>query len=146
MKKIILAALIMSSSFTLLAAEEPIVNEKVLNAFHKTFGQPNDVKWSESPNSYEVKFKMDETTSRITYDKEGNILKTYRYYKEEQLPLMIMAKLKQKYNDKKVFGVVEVASEEGTFYHITLEDAKNWLEVKADTYGEISIQKKFRKA
>ena len=59
---------------------------------------------------------------------------------------MIMAKLKQKFNDKKVFGVVEVASEEGTFYHITLEDAKNWLEVKADTYGEISIQKKFRKA
>jgi hypothetical protein len=147
MKKIIFAALVLCSSFAVQAAEEPIVNEKVLNAFNKTFAQARNISWSEAEHSYEVKFMQNETSSRITYDKEGNIIKTFRYYKDEdQLPIMVLARLKNRFTDKKVYGVVEVSSDEGTFYHITLEDAKNWVEVKADTYGELVVQKKFRKA
>ena len=94
----------------------------------------------------EVKFKQDEITSRVTYDKEGNIIKTYRYYREDRLPLMVLAKLKTRYPDKSIYGVVEESSEEGTTYHVTLEDAKNWLDVRADLYGGIYQVKKMKKA
>lgn len=147
MKKILFAAvLVLGSALRSLAAEDPGVNEKVLEAFNKTFQNVQEVSWIENESSYEVRFKQDEISSRITYDKVGNIVSTLRYYHEDKLPLMILTKLKQKYSDKKVFGVVEESSEEGTFYHITLEDAKNWVNLKADSYGNLSVEKKFRKA
>ena len=147
MKKILFAAvLVLGSALRSLAAEDPGVNEKVLEAFNKTFQNVQEVSWIENESSYEVRFKQDEISSRITYDKVGNIVSSLRYYHEDKLPLMILTKLKQKYSDKKVFGVVEESSEEGTFYHITLEDAKNWVNLKADSYGNLSVEKKFRKA
>ena len=147
MKKILFAAvLVIGSALRSLAAEDPGVNEKVLAAFNKTFQNARDVSWIETEGSYEVRFKQDEITSKITYDKLGNIVSTLRYYHEEKLPLMILTKVKQKYADKKVFGVVEESSELGTFYHITLEDEKNWVNLKADSYANLTVEKKFRKA
>ena len=145
MKKIILAAFALVCSLGLFA-NDPGVTEKVLDAFNKTFQNAEEVSWSSAgENSYEVKFKQNEISSRVYYDKDGNILKTYRYYHEQQLPLMILSKVKNRFADKSIFGVVEVSSDEGTNYHITLEDSKHWTIVKADNYGVITIDKKFRK-
>jgi hypothetical protein len=84
--------------------------------------------------------------SRVIYDKEGNIVQTFRYYYEQQLPIMVLAKVKERFSDKKIYGVTEVASAEGLYYYITLEDDKKWVEVKADNYGSLTIEKKFKKA
>lgn len=146
MKKIVLAALILGCSFRVLA-DDPTVDVKVLTAFNKTFQHAKDVSWTVHTNSFEVKFRQDEITSRVTYDKEGNIIKTYRYYRDEdKLPLMVMAKLKARFADKTLYGVVEESSEAGITYHITLEDEKHWLDVQADPYGTIYINKKLKKA
>lgn len=80
MKTIFLAVLILSCSLSALA-DDP--NEKVLAAFNKTFQNVQNVKWTEGDNSYEVNFKQGVITSRVTYDKDGNILKTLRYYFQE---------------------------------------------------------------
>jgi len=144
MKKIFLVALLVSS-ISAFANIDP-VNEKVLNAFSKTFQEAKEVSWSESPETYEVKFKQNEIRSRVYYDKEGNILKAYRYYFEQNLPLLVLSKVKAKYTDKKIFGVVEVSSDEGTFYYITLEGEKDWKEIKADSYGSMTVERKFKKA
>lgn len=143
MKKILLAALVVVFGF-IANATDP--NEKVLEAFKKTFPQVEDVAWTENPNSYEVKFKQNEILSKVTYDREGNIIKTLRYYQEQQLPILILSKVKNKFADKKIFGVTEEASDEGTFYHIVLEDEKNWVQITADSYGSIKVDKKFKKA
>lgn len=144
MKKIVLAALILACSFRALA-DDPTVNEKVLAAFNKTFKDVQEVRWTENNFSYEVKFKQEEVISKVIYDKEGNILRTLRYYGEQQLPIMVLAKIKTRYSDKKVHCVVEESSDEGTYYHITLEDEKNWLDIKADSYGSLSVENKFKK-
>ena len=145
MKKIILAAFVLSFSFCAFAID-PTVNEKVLNAFNKTFKNVQDVSWSETENSYQANFKQNQMISRVIYDKEGNIVQTFRYYYEQQLPIMVLAKVKARFSDKKIYGVTEVASEEGLYYYITLEDDKKWVEVKADNYGSLTIEKKFKKA
>ena len=145
MKKIILAAFALVCSLGLFA-NDPGVSEKVLDAFNKTFQNAEEVSWSEAgENSFEVKFKQNEISSRVYYDKDGIILKTYRYYHEQQLPLMILSKVKSRYAEKSIFGVVEVSSDEGTTYHITLEDEKHWTLIKADNFGAITVDKKFRK-
>ena len=145
MKKIILAAFVLSFSFCAFA-NDPTVNEKVLNAFNKTFKNVQDVSWSETENSYQANFKQNQMISRVIYDKEGNIVQTFRYYYEQQLPIMVLAKVKERFSDKKIYGVTEVASAEGLYYYITLEDDKKWVEVKADNYGSLTIEKKFKKA
>jgi hypothetical protein len=143
MKTILFAALILAFSFRA-SADDP--NQKVLTAFNKTFQHAENVSWSETPHSYEVHFKQDDITSRVTYDKEGNIIKTLRYYYENQLPIMVLTKVKQRFTDKKVYGVTEESSDAGTYYHIVLEDEKSWVDITADSYGTITVDKKFRKA
>jgi hypothetical protein len=144
MKKIFLAAFISACTLTVFASDP--VDAKVLEAFNKAFKNAQNVSWSTSEYTYEVRFDQDKVTAKITYDKSGNIIRTMRYYGEEQLPLLIMNKVKNKYTDKKIFGVVEVASEDGTYYHITLEGAKTWMNIKADSYGSITVESKFKKA
>lgn len=143
MKKILLAAIVFASSFSAMA-DDP--TGKVLEAFNKTFPNVKEVAWTENEQSYEVKFKQNEVLSKITYDKDGNILRALRYYYEQNLPLLVLSKVRSKYSDKKIFGVTEESSEEGTFYHIILEDEKHWLNITADSYGGIKLDKKFNKA
>ena len=145
MKKILFAALLSLGSLSLFAAG-PGVDEKILESFNKTFRNAEEVSWTEMEDSYQVSFKQNTISSKITYDKQGNIVKTLRYYFEDQLPLMILSKVKNKYAGKKVHGVVEVSSESGTYYHITLEDEKSWTELKADVFANITVVKKFKKA
>jgi hypothetical protein len=144
MKQIIVAAAVLLCSMTSFATD-PGVSEKVLEAFNKTFTDAKEVSWSQSAYSYEVSFKQNAIQVRVNYDKEGNILNTLRYYSEEQLPLIVLSKLKTKYSDKKIFGVTEIASQEGTFFHVVLEDAKHWMEVKADIFGGLTVMKKMKK-
>ncbi|HTM92677.1 MAG TPA: hypothetical protein VL095_09670 [Flavisolibacter sp.] len=143
MKKILLAAIVIASSFTALA-DGP--SQRVLDAFNKTFQNVKEVAWTENEQSFEVKFKQNEILAKVTYDKEGNILKTLRYYYEQNLPLLIFSKVKTKFADKKIFGVTEESSEGGTFYHIVLEDEKHWINITADSFGGIKVDKKFNKA
>jgi hypothetical protein len=144
MKRILLAAaIVFSFSFN---AKADLPNQKVLDAFNKTFPHVKDVAWTDNDHSYEVKFTQDEVLSKITYDTDGNIVKTLRYYHEQNLPLLVLSKVKSKFNNKKIFGVTEESSEEGTFYHIVLEDQKHWYNITADSYGSITVDNKYNKA
>jgi len=144
MKKILLAASIVFAFSFRAMADDP--NAKVLQAFHKTFPNVKEVAWTENDHSYEVKFKQNEILSKVTYDMDGNILKTLRYYYEQNLPLLVLSKVKSKFNGKKIFGVTEESSDAGTFYHIVLEDEKHWINITVDSYGGITVDKKFNKA
>jgi len=143
MKKIFLAVLVIGC--TLFAkASEP--NEKVLNAFNKTFPSVQDVSWSENAYSFDVRFKQNQIVTRVTYDKEGTIVRTMRYYKEEHLPILVMTKVKQRFAGKNIYGVTEITKDGETSYHIILDDEKQWYDITSDTYGSIMLNKKFRKA
>lgn len=144
MKRIMMfAAIVFAFSFKAMA-DDP--SQKVLDAFHKTFPDVKDVAWTENQHSYEVKFKQNEIISKVTYDMDGNIVNTLRYYYEQNLPLLVLSKVKNKFNGKKIFGVTEESSDNGTFYHIILEDEKHWVNITADSYGSIRVDKKYNKA
>ena len=144
MKKLLIF-LSLFAALTAAAAEPPEVNAKVLKAFNETFVKATDVVWHEMQNSYEAHFKQSDIVTRAVYDTEGNLLRTTRYYSEENLPINILSKLKKRYTGKSVFGVTEVTTEEDVSYYITLQDEKNWYIVTADNWGTLELTKKFRK-
>jgi hypothetical protein len=146
MKKLFFTLTTALFSLTLLAAPADEVTEKVLTAFETSFKDAKQVSWDQHNDLYEVKFTHNDINSRITYDGEGNILRTTRYYSEAQLPLFVRAKMKEKFSTKKVFGVTEVSSQDELAYYIVLEDAKSWTTIKCDSFGNTSLVKKLRKA
>jgi len=144
MKKIFfgIALLVSTASF----ASNPPVNEKISKIFKETFPHVNNVKWYEYESFYEVLFQSNEVACRVKYDLNGKVISVRRDYYEKDLPLYIKVKVKEKYTSKKVFGVTEISSEEGTQYNIILQDEKHWTTVKSDASGNMSVVQKLRKA
>jgi hypothetical protein len=146
MKKLLLSVTTAIFSLLVYATEPTAVNEKVLQAFHASFKDAQQVVWEEHTDMYEVRFLHNDIKSRITYDTEGNIMKTIRYYFEPNLPLLVRAKIKERFKGSKVFGVTEVSSRDEITYHVVLEGEKTWTNIECDAYGNTAIVKKFKKA
>ena len=146
MKKIILSITAVIFSIIAFAAAPVAVSEKVLSAFNKSFKDAKEVVWSEYENFYEVKFTHNAVQAMISYDEEGNILRSRRYYFEDMLPLLIKAKINKRYSDKKIYGITEMSSDAEVSYYVILEDDKNWLTIKSDAFGNMSTYEKFKKA
>ena len=119
------------------------VSQKVLQSFHSVFTQATHVMWTENADNYYVTFNQNDMSLKISYDKEGNLLNSVRYYKEQRLPLNIMYKVKKAYPSNKIDMVTEVSTPEGTVYFLQLKDDKNWTIVKANESGELEVTDKF---
>lgn len=145
MKKIIIFVCLFAA-LGAAASAPPEVNEKVLKAFEETFVKATNVVWHEMENTYEARFKQSEIVVRASYDMNGKLLRTIRYYFEENLPINILTKLKKKYAGKSIFGVTESATEDEATYHIVLQDDKNWYFVKSDSWGSFELTEKLRKS
>lgn len=144
MKKILLGVALLLSSVAF--AFDKNVDESIAKRFHETFPTATNIKWYTYNDFYEVFFEYNKVTCRIHYDLKGNVISVRRDYTEEDLPVFILAKVKQKYPHKKVFGVTEIVSGDEVVYEIVLEDATTWTRVNADAYGTMYVSRKFRKA
>ena len=144
MKKLIILTCLFAT-LSVAASNPPEVTEKVLKAFNETFMKATDVVWHETQNYYEASFKQSEIISRAIYDADGNLLRTTRYYSQENLPINILTRVQKKYTGKSVYGVTELSTEDEVSYHITLQDEKNWYIVIADNWGNLELSKKFKK-
>ena len=145
MKKLIILTCLFAT-LSVAASNPPEVTEKVLKAFNETFMKATDVVWHETQNYYEASFKQSEVISRAIYDANGTLIRTTRYYSQENLPINILTRVKKKYAGKSVYGVTELSTEDVVSYHITLQDEKNWYIVIADNWGNLELSKKFKKA
>jgi hypothetical protein len=145
MKKIMMIASLLLGVVTF-AGTPTEVNEKVLNAFRKTFTTAKDVVWYEYGDSYTVNFKQADIKTRVHYDKNGNLLESYRYYQEEQLPPYIVSKIRKKFPEKKIFGITECSTENDVAFYIMLEGEKDWTKVRCDINGYMEVEHKYTKA
>ena len=145
MKKLIIFTCLFAA-LCVKASNPPEVNEKVLKAFSETFMKATDVVWHEMKNFYEASFKQSDVISRAIYDQGGNLVRTTRYYSQENLPINILTKLQKRFAGKSVYGVTELSTEDQVSYHITMQDEKNWYIIKADNWGSLELEQKYKKA
>jgi|SRR5438045_569957 predicted transcriptional regulator with HTH domain len=141
MKKILLGIAIL---FSAIAYSTP--NEKILKNFSDAFPKAENVTWYESENDTQVQFNSGKIKCKLWYDADGNVTKTNRYYTQESLSPFILARVQQKYNGKKIYGITEVSSDEGLNYFIILEDEKKWYHVTSDSIGNLKLEDKYNKA
>jgi acyl-CoA synthetase (AMP-forming)/AMP-acid ligase II len=145
MKKLIIFTCLFAA-LSATASNPPEVSEKVLKAFNETFMKATEVVWHEVQNLYEASFKQSEVISRAIYDQDGNLLRTTRYYSQENLPINILTKLQKRFAGKSVYGITELSTDDEVSYHITMQDEKNWYIIKADNWGGLELEKKYKKA
>lgn len=144
MKNLILLAALFVSINVFAAEKNPTVNEKVLKTFNLLFKDAQDVRWSTATPYSVASFESDDVKTKAVFDKEGNMMKTFRYYKEDKLPANILYNVKKRF-DHEVWGVTEVADNNGTEYHIALKSSERWYTVKADANGTVLLLKKFKR-
>lgn len=142
MKTAILLVLLFVFSTRAFAGEP---TPSVLSAFQKTFPQTGDVKWFAEAEGYSAYFIQDGITHRINYDAKGNILSGIRYYKEAQLPFVIKAKIKKKFDNKTVYGVAEITVDDETVYRIFLQDQTSLMTVHSDAFGNLSVVASYKR-
>jgi hypothetical protein len=145
MKNLLITLVAVFTTASIFAATPPEVNEKVLKAFEKTFASPGVVTWYEYDSYYEANFKQTGIISRVRYDMEGNMIGTTRYYYEQQLPLNILTRLKNRYPGRSIYGVTELSEQDETSYYVVMTDSKNWYTVKSDISGNMEQTEKFKK-
>ena len=122
------------------------VNQKTLQSFHAVFGGARQIKWTEYADHDDVSFSQNEVLIKARYDKQGNMISSIRYYKEQRLPLNILCKVKKEYPADKINSVTEETTQTGTTYYIQLKGEKMWTIVKSDESGNFEIHDKFDRA
>jgi hypothetical protein len=122
------------------------ISQKALQSFRSVFAEATQVKWTEYPDYYFVSFKQNDMLVKASYDKEGTLLGTTRYYKELRLPLNILYKIKKAYPSKTIDIVTEISNTDGIVYFIQLKDDKGWTIIQADQSGNLEVSDKFKKA
>jgi hypothetical protein len=145
MKKYLIAAICVALCSIAVTASAREVNEKVLKSFKETFPNAQNVSWQSSAEKYVANFQQMGIRVIVNYDLEGKILSATRYYTEENLPINIVCKLKNKYPSKKIYGVTEESSESSIDYYVKLEDETTWTTVKCDTEGNTEVVEKYKK-
>jgi hypothetical protein len=145
MKKVIaimLTALVTAGAY----AFDPFdPNEKVLKSFNETFSAAQDVRWEEFSTYYAVSFLSGGIRSKVSYDKEGNLISALRYYAPQLLPINILNRITKDNPKKKLFGVTEVTYNGTISYFIKLENDTHWFTLKVDADGNSQQIEKYKK-
>ncbi len=129
MKRIVLTLAIAVSTLSAFAGEE--VSPKVLNAFNNEFKTAKDVEWTIGTDYFRATFTYNEKHVFAYYNVNGELMGLTRYIIPADLPMLLQAELKSKYNEYWISDLFEVANSEGTAWYVTLEDADSKLVLKA---------------
>jgi len=152
MKKFFILASALLLSAVALAYNTSGIDEKVLRSFQAGFPHAENVNWEVLPGNYVVNFTDDRVRAKITYQKNGTLVSSTRYYAEQDLPTYLRALVKKSFPGKAIFGVTEIASVSDTelhfktVYYIKLVDARVWITIHVDGDGEITVAEKYTKA
>ncbi len=148
MKKLIFLCLVaVISAGSIFASPSPDASEKILKLFHHDFPEVQKQTIYDYGDYYIVYFKEDENSScRVFYNLDGDMLKTVKYYSADKLDPFIRAKVDEKYRGKTIYGITEVESEVEHFYQIILQDSKTWYYIKSDPTGSMTLEEKLIKS
>jgi hypothetical protein len=150
MKKIlsICIAALLSAGIYASPARFPDSSVKIQKVFLQNFPEVSYFKIYPAGNNYMVYFKESENESsgRVYYDADGNIVQSYRYYSGKELSPFIRAKIGKKYQGENITNVTEVTNDQEHYYEIILKDGKNMFIIDSDTEGNLQLVKKYKLA
>lgn len=147
MKKILLAVVMMISvGITSVLAGEEKVAPGVLKAFKTEFGNATEVSWIATDSYYRAAFTLSGQKVFAYYAINGDFIGLARYISPLQLPIHLLADLKNNHAGYWVSDLFEMSDNEGTAYYITLENADTTVKLKSDNGSDWETYEKKKKA
>ena len=114
------------------------VPEEVIEAFESKFTEATHISWeAESPDEWEVEFRMDGNNLSSLFHKDGKWLTTEYDFPIIDLPSRITKALESWLDEYHIEEVEFVESEIGPFYEIELEKLGKEMQIKVDTAGNV---------
>ena len=132
MKPLFILLTVLSSYFAQAANGGKDVTPAALKSFQQTFTGAHEVSWTVNENLYKVSFQVAGQYASAYYDEAGNLVVVTRNISPTQLPVVLLASIKQKFSKMWVSELFEVSKEDGTHYYITLEDGEQKLTLKSN--------------
>ena len=130
---------------TTLASNKDGVNENVNASFKKEFSMAQDVQWETGKDIYKATFRLNNQVLFAYFAANGEMVAVTRNILSVQLPIRLLASLKNEYSSHWITELFEVSSNSGTDYYVTLENADNTLVLKSANGSSWQSYKKIRK-
>ncbi|TCZ67082.1 hypothetical protein [Flaviaesturariibacter aridisoli] len=121
------------------------VTPAVLESFQTTFGNAKEVSWNSSNELFAARFTLDGQHINAYYTAEGGLVALTRNVTVSQLPVMLQTSLKRQHNGAWISELFEYATDEGTFYYATLENADMKITLRSSNNNEWSTYKQIEK-
>lgn len=144
-KTILLWAVLLTIATSTFAHTTENINDRVINSFNKEFTQASDITWEISKDYVKVTFKMHDQFLFAYYNEAGKLLAVSRNITSSQLPLNLMADVKQQYGNYWISNLFEIAMNNDTSYYITLENSDQEIVLKSNGSSGWSVYKKDKK-
>lgn len=113
-----LAGLITSRSAK---ASEENVSPVVSNAFHKSFNEVKDVRWSEANGLYKAEFVYNNQYMASYFNADGELLANSQQISSSSLPTRLQASLKKYMDSYWITDLFKITTEEGVTYYVSLK-------------------------
>jgi len=136
MKNILLLLTFLSYSFICCTNQvKGQTPEAVKAAFQKKYPDENDPDWTVDKNgNFESKFKKNGEHYRADFSPEGKWIETERNIKKKDLPQAVQDRIKDDYDDIKIYEIEEVQHHsKGIFYDVEfkIDGKKKDVEINA---------------
>lgn len=115
----------------------------LLEKFHQTFPNAQNVKWSDANSGYFVSFYQNGNFEKILYDKDGDFNCSWKYSDGKSLPTNIVLILNKKYNESKILGVTEFTTKDDVTYNVKLSKDSKLYSLDIATDGSITKEEKY---
>ncbi len=110
----------------------------VSQAFDAKYPDIETIEWEIEGDIYEAEYTQDGIKKEAEFDKDGNLVATEYEIKIEELPDVIMEKLKTEYGDYEIEEAEFVNStEHGELYEVELEMDDKEIDVYFDKTGNV---------
>jgi hypothetical protein len=146
MKRLVLTLTLALSLVSLSSFAGDVVSPKALAAFQSSFKAATEVNWSVNENYYKANFALNGQYVSAYYDMEGKMIAITRNISSLQLPIALQADLKKNYDNFWITDLLETATDDGTSYYVTLENADTKIVLKSNSNSEWNNYKKQRKS
>jgi hypothetical protein len=120
---VLATTLIMAFSATF-AKDNSTVPASIQTELHQKFADANDVQWQTTANYYKATFTINGHQLKAFYSFDGDLIGMSRQINVDQLPMALIADVKEKSATNKITDLFELLTDRGTEYYITYQGDK----------------------
>ena len=107
------------------------VNEQVISSFKRDFSTARDISWEKTQEFSKATFTLNDQVMFAWYAEDGKLIAVMRNLLSGQLPISLLADLKNNYSGYWISDLFEMVADNSTTYYITIEDSAQKIVLKS---------------